>query len=142
MLFRSCSRPSISASACCHWSSLSPGTPRMSRLSFYSSPASRMGTAFSFVHANPPDCNFYISGALLHKQFLTSCPAVCISNISTSLDKIMILKFIISYFHLASLTNCIYNSCTYQKVVTPSMSVHLLSIITAYKYTSVRQFKG
>ena len=94
-----------------------PGTPRMSRLSFYSSPASRMGTAFSFVHANPPDCNFYISGALLHKQFLTSCPAVCISNISTSLDKIMILKFIISYFHLASLTNCIYNSCTYQKIM-------------------------
>jgi hypothetical protein len=45
--------------------------------------------------------------------------AVCISNISTSLDKIMILEFIISYFHLASLTNCIYNSCTYQKVVTP-----------------------
>jgi hypothetical protein len=32
-----------------------------------------MGTAFSFVHANPPDCNFYISGAFLHKQFLTLC---------------------------------------------------------------------
>lgn len=82
-------------------------------------PLLRACTAFSFVHANPPDCNFYISGAFLHKQFLTLCPAMCISNISTSLDKIMILEFIISYFHLASLTNCIYNSCTYQKVVTP-----------------------
>lgn len=82
-------------------------------------PCFAQGTAFSFVHANPPDCNFYISGAFLHKQFLTLCSAVCISNISTSLDKIMILEFIISYFHLASLTNCIYNSCTYQKVVTP-----------------------
>ena len=85
----------------------------------------------------------FISLALSYTNSSFLPALLCVFPISsTSLDKIMILEFIISYFHLASLTNCICNSCTGQKVVIPQMSVHLLSIITAYKYTSVRQFKG